>query len=66
MRQIKDHKFEVIRWLGSPSKQERYGVVEIDDKGPILRSGPFITERQAHGDCQRLQRQAPKVPRYDR
>jgi hypothetical protein len=64
MRQIKDHTFKVIRWLGLPEEPTCFGVVEIDNKGPILRSGPFDSEGAARGDAQRLERQAPKR-RYD-
>jgi hypothetical protein len=42
---MKQHKFEVIRWLGERNEPMRFGVVEIDDSGPILRSGPL--EREA-------------------
>jgi hypothetical protein len=38
---LKEHKFAVIRWLGERADPERFGVVEIDEAGPILRSGPF-------------------------
>jgi hypothetical protein len=56
---MKQHKFEVIRWLGQDWRKEpeRFGVVEIDNAGPILRSGP-LDKSAADAEARRLQHTA--------
>jgi hypothetical protein len=52
---MKQHKFEVIRWLGERKEPERFGVVEIDAQGPILRSGP-LDKPTADREARRMER----------
>jgi hypothetical protein len=60
MAKMKEHKYLVIRWLGERSRPERFGVVEMDERGPILRSGP-LTATAAQLEADRLTREAPPM-----
>lgn len=61
---MKEHSFEVIRWLGERSRPERFAVVEIDERGPILRSGP-LTNRQAQAQAEMERRAAHSTVKRD-
>lgn len=52
----KDNKFGVIRWPGAKRLPDRYGVVEVDKLGPILRGGPYDDKYEANREARRQER----------
>ena len=63
---MKTHTFKRIRWLGEPTDQRRYAVVEVDRDGPVLRAGPY-SPSQAKRVVRNLDRTSRRVVRgYER
>lgn len=55
---MKTHTFKAIRWLGEPSDQQRYAVVEVDQSGPVLRAGPYASPTHARETAKYLGRES--------
>lgn len=53
---MKRHTFKAIRWLGEPTDQRRYAVVEVDQAGPVLRGGPYRSPVDAEATVKSLGR----------
>jgi hypothetical protein len=53
---MKRHTFKAIRWLGEPTDQRRYAVVEVDQAGPVLRAGPYRSPSHARDTAKSLGR----------
>jgi len=55
---MKTHTFKAIRWLGEPSDQRQYAVVEVDQFGPVLRKGPYRSPTHARETAKVLGRES--------
>jgi hypothetical protein len=55
---MKTHTFKTIRWLGEPTDQRQYAVVEVDQFGPVLRKGPYRSPTHARATAKHLGRES--------